>query len=273
VLYERGVNRLSVGIQSFNDTELALAGRLHSSDDALNFMRECRKTGFENISVDLIYGLPEQTLESFESTLEETVGFEPEHVSLYALSIDPGSRLGKLPSGMLTGLNLPDSDGQADMYSLARKILKDAGYNQYEISNFAKPGFHCCHNLTYWFGRDYLGFGPGATSYIDGTRFRRISDVDAYLVAMRSGRNTVEYLETLSTDRAAAEAIVTGLRLADGINRKSIETRFGIKFTDLCGDVIDKYEKQGMLAVDGENIRLTDSAYFVSNAIFRDIIR
>jgi oxygen-independent coproporphyrinogen-3 oxidase len=272
-LFRGGVNRLSIGVQTFNDTELAIAGRLHSADDARHFLRECRDAGFENISIDLIYGLPEQTVETFETTLKETIDFGPEHISLYALSVDPGSRLGRLPKGMLTGLNLPDGDMQADMYELARNLLKSSGYTQYEISNFAKPGFHCRHNLTYWFGQDYLGFGPGATSYIEGTRYRRLSDVDAYLAALRTGRNTVEYLESLSTQRAAAEALVMGLRLADGINRRTIETRFGVRLTDLCGDVLDKYEEQGLLKMDGENIRLTDRAYFVSNAIFRDIIR
>lgn len=272
-LFNGGVNRLSIGVQSLNDEELAIAGRLHTADDARKFLQTCREVGFENLSVDLIYGLPEQTIESFRETLTETIEFSPEHVSLYALSVDPGSRLGRLPKGKVTGLKLPDDDIQADMYEMARSLLRQAGYVQYEISNFARPGFQCRHNIAYWSGENYIGFGPGAASFLDGTRHKRISDVDGYLAAQRAGKNTVEYLECLSTHRAAAEALVMGLRLADGIDRTGIETRFGIKLTDICGDVLARFEEKGLLSMDGENIRLTDDAYFVSNAIFRDLIQ
>ena len=272
LLIEKGVNRLSVGVQSLNDNELAIAGRLHTADDARRFLAACREVGFNNISIDLIHGLPEQTFDSFRSTLEETIDFAPEHVSLYVLSIESGSRMGRLPKGMLGGLHIPDGDVQADMYDLSRERLTDAGYQQYEISNFAKPRFNCMHNLAYWSGDEYLGFGPGAASYIDGARYRRISNVDAFLAAQRDGKNTVEFLECLSTHRAAAEALVMGLRMSVGINRRSIETRFGVNLTDLCGEALNRYEEQGLLEMDEEIIRLTDRAYFVSNAIFRDII-
>jgi len=272
VLVGAGVTRLSIGVQSFNDTELGLAGRLHNSADSRRFLKACRDAGLKNLSIDLIHGLPGQTLESFRLSLEEAIGFEPEHISLYGLSIETESRLGRLTDSQLAELNIPDGDAQADMYDLAREILGRAGFVQYEISNFARLGFECRHNIAYWLGDDYLGFGPGAASYVDGARFRRMLSVDDYLAAQRQGKNTVEYLENLSSGRAATEALIMGLRLAEGVNRRSIETRFGVKLTDLCGEALERYREAGLLEEIDDNIRLSDRAYFVSNAIFRDII-
>jgi len=273
ILLENGVNRLSIGVQSFNDKELGLAGRLHSADDSRSFIKACREFGCSNVSFDLIHGLPSQSVDSFGESIEETLEFEPEHVSLYGLTVESGSRLGSLPERQFRGLMLPDGDTQAEMYDLARERLREAGYGQYEISNFAKPGFDCRHNLAYWSGGEYIGFGPSATSYVNGARFRRVSDVDRYLAAQDDGRNTVEFWESLSTRRAAAEALVMGLRMSCGIDRRKIETRFGVKLTDLVGEALEKYCEQGLLEVDEDNIRLTDRAYFVSNAIFRDFIQ
>jgi len=271
-LSKNGVNRLSIGVQSFDDTELGVAGRLHSSDDARTFIKACREMGFENISLDLIHGLPGQTVESFRKSVEETFEHEPEHISLYGLSIDPESRIGRLNSKQYSDLDLPDGDIQADMYELACGKFNDGGYDQYEISNFAKPGRECRHNVVYWSGGEYVGFGPGATSYVDGTRFRRIANVDQYLVTQSEKKNTIEFLENLSTRRAAAEALVMGLRLADGIDYRRIETRFGVKITDLVGEALEKYSEQGLIEIGDENIRLTNNAYFISNSIFSDLI-
>jgi oxygen-independent coproporphyrinogen III oxidase len=271
-LRSSGANRISIGVQSFDDTELGIAGRLHSSVDAHRFLETCREAGFDNISLDLIYGLPNQTIESFQKTLKEAIRFNPEHISLYGLAFESDSRLGRLPERQIHGLGLPDGDRQAEMYDLARLMLKESGYNQYEISNFARPGFECRHNIAYWVGDNYIGFGPGAASYIDGARFKRISNVDVYIATISQGKNTVEYLENLSTHRAAAEALIMGMRLSGGIDRNVIETRFGIKVTDLCGEALEKYRVAGLVEMSEDMIKLTDSAYFVSNAIFRDII-
>jgi oxygen-independent coproporphyrinogen-3 oxidase len=267
-----GANRISVGVQSFDDTELGLAGRLHTSGDAERFLDACRKAGFDNLSIDLIHGLPNQSPDSFRKSLERAVEFHPEHLSLYGLSIEPTSRLGRLPERLVSGLRIPDGDTQAEMYDFARYYLAEVGYGQYEISNFALPGYECRHNLVYWSGIDYIGFGPGAASYIDGARFRRISDIDLYLSAQREGKNTVEYLENLSSERAAAEALVLGLRRAGGVDRRTIETRYGIKLTDLCGEAIERHREAGLLEVNDDNIKLSERAYFISNAVFRDII-
>ena len=272
-LLQNRVSRLSVGVQTLNDEELGIVGRLHTAEDARKFLAACRDVGCGNLSIDLIHGLPQQTIKSFEATLRETIEFGPEHLSLYGLTVESDSRLGRLPQRQVRGLRLPDSDRQAEMYDLARELLKNAGYLQYEISNFAKPGFACRHNIAYWSGGEYIGFGPGATSYVDGARYRRISNVDAYLSAQRDGKNTTEFLESLSSRRAAAEALICGLRLAEGISRRSIETRFGVRLTDLCGEALDRFEKAGLLEVNDDVIRLTDRAYFVSNAIFRDIVQ
>lgn len=272
LLLENGVNRLSIGVQSFVDKELDTIGRLHDSADARKFMQMTRSYGCWNFSIDLIHGLPGQTVESFRLSLEAAIKCDPAHISLYGFSIEPDSRLGHLPINQFTSLGTPDGDVQAEMYDLARIMLLDAGFEQYEISNFAKPGFVCQHNLAYWTGREYVGFGPGATSYVNGARFRRISDVNRYLDAQRERKNTIQFVENLSTGRAATEAIVMGLRMAGGISRQGIENRYGIKITDLVGEALEKYREQGFIELDDENIRLTDRAYFVSNSIFSDLI-
>ncbi len=273
ILLENGVNRLSIGVQSFNDEELSLAGRLHDSEDTRQFIKACRECGCSNMSFDLMQGLPGQDIESFRSSLEEATGFEPEHISLYSLTVESESRLGRLPERQFRTLNLPDGDDQARMYDLARQMLRAAGYEQYEISNFSKPGYRCRHNMVYWSGGEYVGFGPSATSYVGGARFRRISNVDGYLEAQAQGKNTIEFMESLCSRRSAAEALVMGLRLSSGIDPKRIETRFGVKLTDLVGEALEKYRDEGLLVMDDESIRLTEGAYFVSNAIFREIIK
>lgn len=272
VLLENGINRISIGVQSFNDSELGTIGRLHSADDAREFIRCMQSYGCWNFSIDVIHGLPGQSISTFEKTLDETIGFNPAHVSLYGFSIEPDSRLGHLPQAQFASLGTPDGDTQAEMYNLARRKLMGAGYEQYEISNFAKPGFICRHNMVYWTGLEYVGFGPGATSFLNGARFRRISNVDIYLEALRDRKNTIQFVENLSTNRAATEAMVMGLRTSKGISRKGIENRYGIKITDLVGEALEKYREQGFLEVDDENIRLSDRAYFVSNSIFSDLI-
>jgi len=273
ILLDNGANRLSIGVQSFNDGELSTAGRLHDADDTRRFIRACREYGSENISFDLIHGLPGQSIKTFSETMEETIEFGPEHVSLYSLTVDPGSRLSKLPERLFRGLALPNGDAQAEMYALARKKLRDSGYEQYEISNFAKPGYSCRHNIIYWSGGEYIGFGPNATSYVAGARFRRVGDVDRYLAVQDDGKNTIEFLESLSSRRAAAEALIMGLRMSQGIDRRSLETRYGVKLTDLVGEALDKYRDDGLLVIDDDNIRLTDKAYFVSNTIFSEIVQ
>ncbi len=272
VLLENGVNRFSVGVQSFNDHELDIIGRLHTADDAREFLNAARSLGCENISIDLIHGLPKQDTAIFEKSLNETLEFNPEHISLYGLTIEPDSRMGCLSNAQLRELETPDGDSQAEVYDFARQKFTDAGFEQYEISNFAKPGFQCRHNISYWSGREYVGFGPGATSYINGARYKRITDVDRYLDTLQERKNTIQFVENLSTNRAAAEALVMGLRLSGGIKRSGIENRFGIKITDLVGEALIKYKEQGYLEVDDDTIRLTNRAYFVSNTIFSDMI-
>jgi len=271
-LLANGVNRLSIGVQSFDDGELGIAGRLHDSNDARMYLTSCREFGFGNLSLDLIHGLPGQTLESFKHSVNETIKYSPEHISLYGLSVDPDSRMGRLTPRQFADLEIPDGDRQADMYELASSSFIDNGYIQYEISNFAKPGFECRHNIVYWLGDEYVGFGPGAASYVDSTRFRRIANVDQYLAAQSEKKNTIEFLENLSTRRAAAEALVMGLRLADGIDYRRIENKFGVKLTDFIGDIIQKYSDQGLIEIGEENIKLSGNAYFISNSIFSDLI-
>jgi len=272
-LHANGVTRLSIGIQSFNDNELSIAGRLHNSDDTREFIKSCREIGFDNVSFDFIHGLPGQILESFQSSLETGIEYNPEHISLYGLSVESESRLGRLSPSQFRGLDIPSGDEQADMYMMARNILGNNGYSQYEISNFAKPGFECRHNIVYWTGGEYIGFGPGAVSYVDGVRFKRIADVSGYLEAQEAGKNTIEVLESLSSGRAAAEALIMGLRLATGVSMSRLETKYGIRLTDLVGEAIEKYSNAGLMEVRDDEVRLTDKAYFISNSIFSDLVQ
>lgn len=253
VLRRRGFNRISLGAQSFDDGELVqLGGRSESlaTETAVVFARQA---GFENISLDLMYGFPGHSMPSWNRTLEATLALAPTHLSCYAFTVEEGSHVyDKVERG--TALP-PDEELQATLEFFMGKYLKAAGYEQYEISNFCQPGFFCRHNLRYWQGESYLGLGPSAQSYVSGVRFGNLSDLDAYCEAMRHDELPVEHLEVLDSQAMKREHIVFGLRTMQGVLHHQVAS---LSEKDTAwGGVVHRLHHEGLLAEEKGYVRLT----------------
>ncbi len=275
-----GLNRISIGMQSANENELQLFKRRHDNDAVVRAVSAARAGGFDNLNLDLIYGFPHQTLESWENSLQQMLALQPDHISLYALGLEEGTPLkawverGRLPE--------PDEDLAADMYELASEQLRQHGYEQYEISNWARPGHQCRHNLQYWHNDDYVGVGPGAHGYANGVRYSTVLLPQRYIKLLNEAQEEVyEYPRTPATAEAVvvdrvgqiSETLIMGMRLTqEGIPRTEFIERFGEDFLDLYRDVIRKYEGYGLLSVDDERIRLTEAGRLLSNVIFREFV-
>src|SRR5439155_17680 len=226
-----GINRVSFGLQSFADKELIAEGRMHRRTDIYRAVPILREAGIRNISFDLIAGLPHQTKDSWKQSLAQLISLEPEHVSVYLLEVDEGSRLGQAlltGSGQYSAGAVPSEDEMAEFYEMARAALGAAGYRHYEISNWAKPGFASKHNLKYWRREPYLGFGAGAHSFSGKQRWANAHDAAAYVSAIECGRLPVEQLETVTTEQALNEELFLGLRQLAGIDVGRIERAYGV---------------------------------------------
>ncbi len=269
---QAGINRVSFGLQSFVDKELVAAGRMHRRADIYRAVPILREAGIRNISFDLIAGLPHQTKESWRQSLEELAALAPEHVSVYLLEIDEGSRLGKellQGGGKYSAGAVPSEDEMAEFYEMAQESLRAAGYHHYEISNWAKPGFESRHNLKYWRREPYLGFGAGAHSFSGAERWANAHDAAAYVTAVQSGRLPVEQHETLTAERALEEELFLGLRQLDGIDVARIERMYGVA---LAGR-FDPLASAGLLEREGGVVRLAPGKLSVSNEVFVELMR
>lgn len=251
-LYQMGINRLSIGLQSTNDKELKTLGRIHSYEDFLNTYTWCREAGFQNINVDLMAALPYQTVESYTSGLRKIIRLAPEHISAYSLILEEGTSFyQKYNSGCYP---LPDEEQERLMYRETEQILAQAGYERYEISNYAKKGYACRHNLVYWQGGDYLGLGLGSSSYMDGVRFHNTTDFDTYV----NQNAYVEDREELSVQAKMEEFMFLGLRVMAGVSGPEFEKRFGKTMEDVYGDVLRKHEEEGLLRIERGEARKED---------------
>jgi oxygen-independent coproporphyrinogen-3 oxidase len=267
-----GINRVSFGVQSFSDKELIAAGRMHRRADIYRAVPILREAGIRNISFDLIAGLPHQTKESWRQSLEELAVLEPEHVSVYLLEIDEGSRLGKellQGGGRYSAGAVPSEDEMAEFYEMAQEALGAAGYHHYEISNWAKPGFESKHNLKYWRREPYLGFGAGAHSFSGTERWANAHDAADYVKAVQGGRLPVEQHESLTAERALEEELFLGLRQLDGIDLARIEREYG---TTLAGK-FDPLTLAGLVKRDGSMVRLAPERLCVSNEVFVELMK
>ncbi|HKV64456.1 MAG TPA: radical SAM family heme chaperone HemW [Candidatus Acidoferrum sp.] len=267
-----GINRVSFGVQSFVDKELVAAGRMHRREDIYRAVPILRAAGIRNISFDLIAGLPHQTRESWRQSLEELIALGPEHVSVYLLEIDEGSRLGAelLGGGKKYSAGaVPSEDEMAEFYELAQKRLGAAGYHHYEISNWAKPGFESKHNLKYWQREPYLGFGAGAHSFSGTERWANAHDAAAYVGALQGGRLPVEQHEVLTAEGALEEELFLGLRQLDGIDVGRIELDYGVA---LAGR-FDPLAMAGLVKRDGSMVKLAPDKLSVSNEVFVELMR
>jgi oxygen-independent coproporphyrinogen-3 oxidase len=220
-----GLNRLSLGVQSFSNDVLETLGRLHSAHEAYDAFMRSRRAGFTNIGMDLIFGIPGQSIAVWNETLTEAISLTPEHISAYSLSLDEGSRfMVEAEAGRLV---LPDDEPVAAMYEVAVSRLTGAGYERYEISNFSFPGFACRHNRNYWERGEYLGLGPAAWSFIGNTRYRAIADVHEYIRRLKAGLSVIEEEEIVDSHRAANETVMLGLRTARGVDLIRYEQKYG----------------------------------------------
>lgn len=258
-----GANRLSIGLQSANEDELATLGRIHTLSDYARTVSSARDADFGNISTDIMFSLPSQTYDKLARTLEYAVSASPEHISAYSLKIEPGTPFHKMRSS----LAIPNEDTDADMYLQICDTLSAAGYAHYEISNFAKQGRESRHNLKYWRGDDYIGFGPGAHSFLKGTRYAYARDIKSYIDVFTSGKDESGILSekyAVDENEAIRERLMLGLRLADGVGDKLLE-----KFAPLDEMYarLSPLMKAGLVTKSPEGIALTNRGMYVSNSI------
>ena len=263
LLKARGVTRLSIGVQSFADAVLISLGRAHSAGDALAAVRAARSAGFGTIGIDLMYGIPGQTEQQWHSTLESALSLELEHLSVYSLSLDEGSRLTQ--EARAGRVILPDDDNVARMYQTAARRLAEAGYRHYEISNFCIPGRECRHNSNYWDRGEYVGFGPGAWSFIGNRRSSTIANVSEYIARMTNGINAAETTEVLDRCQAASETLLLGLRRATGIDLDHFGQQFGSAALDDLRKKILRLDGSGLYRIDHSRLSLTMRGFLLSN--------
>jgi oxygen-independent coproporphyrinogen III oxidase len=257
-----GVTRLSLGVQSLDDRLLARLGRAHSAHDARRAFKAARRAGFDNLSVDLLYACPGQDLRAWTQTLDEVLGWEPEHLSAYALTLEPGTLFGRRPP-----LDLPDDAAHAAQYASLTEHAARAGLRRYEISNFARPGCEARHNLLYWRREEYLGLGPGAHASLGATRFANMRAHTRYRAALAGGRWPIEWWERLTPRQVRHERIVLGLRLADGIPRSWLDAHVADEPGGLH-QVLEPYREAGLLDVGAARVRLTDRGVLLSDTVF-----
>lgn len=262
-----GFNRLSLGVQSLNDNELVLLGRIHTAAEAIEAMRIARRAGFANLNIDLIYGVPGQAIASWQNTLAAVIELNPEHLSLYPLTLE-----GDEPMSLaIERRELPaiNTDLCAEQYELAEDLLAVDGYQHYEISNWAREGYQCRHNLVYWQGLPYLGIGAAAHSYLGGHRFANTSDLDKYLDNFSSGERPLpEWDEEIGSELQISEAVILGLRLSQGVCLDDIRCRFGIDLLCQYGRQVDSLTSLGLLECAEGYIRLTRRGRLLGNEVF-----
>ena len=263
-----GVNRISLGIQTDDDELLKRLGRPHNYAQAVSAYQRIRKAGFKNVSVDLMYGLPGQTLRMWQETLDHVLRLLPEHVSCYGLKVEEGTPLYEYKEAA----NLPDDDVQADMYLAAVEMLRSRGYRHYEISNFARKGLYSRHNMKDWTGGQYLGFGPSASSDFAGKRFVLARDLQSYINGIRGGGEVMEDVQDIPLRERAGEYLMLRLRTHNGIASDEYERKFLLPFAPLQ-EVLGKYSSLGYTDVNDEGRwHLTAKGYLISNTIISDLL-
>jgi oxygen-independent coproporphyrinogen-3 oxidase len=272
VLRDGGVNRLSLGMQSFSDDFLQILGRLHNNEIALRAFNVAREAGFNNISIDLMYGLPEQDITDWTQDLEKAIDLGCEHISFYALTIEEGTKFDRLYGKDAVGGELPGEDAVREMYYRGIDVLEDAGYKQYELSNFAGLGFESQHNLNYWRHGKYFAIGPSAAGFDSHKRWKVVPDTGEYIKAVISGVSPIVEEEVLSADKLISEAVMLGLRLKEGINLMELSERFSRDIIELYSETIQSLEKMGILEVEGDVIRLSGEGLFVSNQVISEFM-
>lgn len=270
VMKKYGVNRISIGLQAKQDNLLKGLGRIHNYKTFKENFLLAKKVGFNNINVDLMFGLPNQRLNEWEETLREIISLDPAHISAYSLIIEEGTAFYNLYEN--DKLKLPTEEEERKMYHLAKKILEENGFNQYEISNYAKEGKECRHNLAYWNMDNWIGVGSAAASYINGKRIKNISSVEEYINSINEKGEAVEEIINNSKNDNIEEFMFMGLRKINGIDENEFKKRFSMNINDVYGEILNKYIDEGLLIRDSGMIFLSEKGIEISNVIMADFL-
>ncbi|OES44318.1 radical SAM family heme chaperone HemW [Domibacillus iocasae] len=270
ILKEGGVNRLSIGVQSFNEAHLKRIGRTHTKEDVLRTVRDAEKAGFDNLSIDLIYGLPEQTVEDAADTVKQALALGLPHYSAYSLIIEPKTVFynlmakGKLP--------LPKEESEADMYEAVMGEMAAGGLHQYEISNFARPGFESLHNLTYWNNNEYYGFGAGAHGYVNGERYANFGPLKKYMEPLERAQWPHITNQKVTKREQMEEEMFLGLRKMEGVSISSFERKYNENPLCLFHEAVEEMTGRKLLEIKEDFIRLTHSGKFLGNEVFQSFL-
>lgn len=270
VMKKYGVNRISMGLQAKQDNLLKGLGRIHNYKTFKENFLLAKKVGFNNINVDLMFGLPNQKLNEWEETLREIISLEPAHISAYSLIIEEGTAFYNLYEN--NNLKLPTEEEERKMYHLAKKILEENGFNQYEISNYAKKGKECRHNLAYWNMDNWIGVGSASASYMDGKRIKNISSVEEYINSINEKGEAIEEIINNSKNDNMEEFMFIGLRKINGIDENEFKNRFSMNINDVYGEIINKYIDAGLLIRESGRIFLSEKGIEISNIIMADFL-
>jgi oxygen-independent coproporphyrinogen III oxidase len=270
---QAGINRLSIGVQSFDANMLELLGRIHSSDDTKEAFAAARSAGFDNIGIDLIHSLPGQNMAMWQKELQQAIELAPDHLSIYGLTVEEDT---PFASRYHDENLLPDEDSSADMYEAADSILATAGYEHYEIANYARPGYRSQHNSGYWQRDGYLGLGAGAHSFIlsnqYGIRFGNSADIDQYCQDISKGKLSYRDLHQLNRKDAIAEFMFLGLRMSDGVKQENFHNEFGADLETVFGKELNQMHRQGLISIAGKRVRLTPRGMLLSNQVFSSFL-
>ena len=270
---ELGINRLSIGMQSAKETELKLLGRIHTFEEAKKTVAWAREAGFANISLDIMSALPGQSFEDYKENLEAVIALQPEHVSSYSLIVEETTPFYDLYSeGAPKEQELPDEETDRAMYAYTKERLVQAGFERYEISNYAKPGYESRHNSSYWTGVEYIGVGLGASSLFTNARYHNETDLLTYMEEMEAGQDVRREVERLVEEEQMEEFMILGLRRMCGVSRAEFQSRFGRPLETVYGSALHKLKKQGLLTVDGDVVTLTELGIDVSNQVFMEFV-
>ena len=265
-----GVNRLSLGVQSFSDRLLTAIGRSHTQAEAMAAIQAARAAGFDNLNLDLIYGLPGQTLADLRESLVIALECFPEHLALYELMVEPGTPLARgVEEGRIT---LPDDDRMAEMESMAQELLAARGYQRYEIANYARPGYECRHNLNYWHNGSYVGLGASSVSCLSGLRLKSVADPAHYASLVEAGEAPYTEAEALGLEARFRESVIMGLRLLEGVSLPRLAARFGLTPQAYYGTTLERLVERGLLVFSGDFMRLSDQALPVAHQVLAELV-
>jgi oxygen-independent coproporphyrinogen III oxidase len=260
-----GYNRISIGVQSFDEKELQLLERVHNEEEIHSTVHRARSANFKNLSMDLMFALPDQTIKKWQSHLNQAIAKNPDHLSTYNLTIEPATAFFKLhEKGKLC---LPHEDIQLEMYETTIRVLEDAGYSQYEISNFSKPDMESQHNINYWNNGEYLGVGAGASSYLNGERFKNINSPSIYIREIETKANAIDTRERLEPLQAMGETLMLGLRLLKGISIDVFEKRFQVSFQKVYGKAVEPLLNQELITINQNRIALSRKGLFLADSV------